>query len=106
MYDQYLIPANTKRGKLLLGWFRPFDLALVTTGILITMVLLAFMPLNSTFVTILILAPGLISAFLVMPLPYYHNMLTVIVELYEFLTERQTYRWKGWCYKSGEGKEK
>ena len=106
MYDQYLIPANTKRGKLLLGWFRPFDLALVTTGILITMVLLAFMPLNSTFVTILILAPGLISAFLVMPLPYYHNMLTVIVELYECLTERQTYRWKGWCYKSGEGKEK
>ncbi|MBQ6404768.1 MAG: hypothetical protein IJJ63_01820 [Bacilli bacterium] len=106
MYDQYLIPANTKRGKLLLGWFRPFDLALVTTGILITMILLAFMPLSSTFVTILILAPGLISAFLVMPLPYYHNMLTVIVELYEFLTERQTYRWKGWCYKSGEGKEK
>ena len=106
MYDNYLIPANTKRGKLLLGWFRPFDLALVTTGILITMILLAFMPLSSTFVTILILAPGLISAFLVMPLPYYHNMLTVIVELYEFLTERQTYRWKGWCYKSGEGKEK
>ena len=106
MYDNYLIPANTKRGKLILGWFRPFDLALVTTGILITMILLAFMPLSSTFVTILILAPGLISAFLVMPLPYYHNMLTVIVELYEFLTERQTYRWKGWCYKSGEGKEK
>ena len=106
MYDQYLIPANTKRGKLLLGWFRPFDLALVSTGILITMVLLAFMPLSSTFVTILILAPGLISGFLVLPLPYYHNMLTVIVELYEFLTERQTYRWKGWCYKSGEGKEK
>ncbi len=106
MYNQYLIPANTKRGKLLLGWFRPFDLALVTTGILITMVLLAFMPLNSTFVTILILAPGLISAFLVMPLPYYHNMLTVIVELYEFLTNRQTYRWKGWCYKNGEEKEK
>ena len=42
MYDQYLIPANTKRGKLILGWFRPFDLALVSTGILITMILLAF----------------------------------------------------------------
>lgn len=106
MYGQYLIPANTKRGKLLLGWFRPFDLALVGTGIFITMILLAFLPLSSTFVTILILAPGLISSFLVLPLPYYHNMLTVIVELYEFLTQRQTYRWKGWCYKSGEGKEK
>ena len=97
MYDQYLIPANTKRGRLLFGWFRPFDLALVATGIAITMFLLAFLPLTSTFVTILILAPGLISIFLVIPLPYYHNMLNVLVELYEFLTERQTYRWKGWC---------
>ena len=42
MYDQYLIPANTKRGRLLFGWFRPFDLALVATGIAITMFLLAF----------------------------------------------------------------
>ena len=106
MYDQYLIPANTKRGRLLFGWFRPFDLALVATGIAITMFLLAFLPLTSTFVTILILAPGLISIFLVIPLPYYHNMLNVLVELYEFLTERQTYRWKGWCYRSGRKKKK
>ena len=74
MYDQYLIPANTKRGRLLFGWFRPFDLALVATGIAITMFLLAFLPLTSTFVTILILAPGLISIFLVIPLPYYHRL--------------------------------
>lgn len=106
MYDQYLIPANTKRGRLLFGWFRPFDLALVASGIAITMFLLAFLPLTSTFVTILILAPGLISIFLVIPLPYYHNMLNVLVELYEFLTERQTYRWKGWCYRSGSEKRK
>jgi hypothetical protein len=106
VFNQYLIPANTKRGKLILGWFRPFDLALVGSGIFITLVLLAFLPLTSTFVTIMILAPGLISIFLVIPLPYYHNMLNVIVELYEFLTNRQTYRWKGWCYRSGSEKTK
>ena len=102
MYDNYLIPANTKRGKLILGWFRPFDLALFGTGILVTMVLLSFLPLTSTAVVILVLAPAVITGFLVMPVPNYHNMLNVIVELYEFLTNRQTYRWKGWCIKSGE----
>ena len=96
----YLIPANTKRGQLILGIFRPFDLWLFGGGWLVTVILLAFLPLSSTAVTILILSPALISAFLVMPVPYYHNMLNVIVEAYEFFTNRQTYRWKGWCYKS------
>ena len=105
MYNQYLIPANTKKGKLILGLFRPFDLYLFACGIFVTVVLMAFLPLTSTFVTILILSPALLTAFLVMPIPYYHNMLNVIVELYEFLTERQTYRWKGWCWKSGKDKK-
>lgn len=100
MYNQYLIPANTKRGQLILGLFRPFDLALFGSGIFITILLLAFLPLSSTIVTILVLSPALITGFLVMPVPYYHNMLNVIIEMYEFLTTRQTYRWKGWCYKN------
>ena len=105
MYDQYLIPANTKKGKLILGLFRPFDLALFGSGILVTIMLLAFLPLNSTALTIILLSPAFICAFLVMPVPYYHNMLNIIVELYEFLTTRQTYRWKGWCWKSGKDKK-
>ena len=106
MYNEYLIPANTKRGKLILGWFRPFDLLLFGSGVLVTMLLLAFVPFTSTYVTIIILAPAIITGFLVLPVPYYHNMLNIIVELYEYLTNRQTYRWKGWCYKSGVTKEK
>ena len=105
MYDQYLIPANTKKGKLILGLFRPFDLALFGSGILVTIMLLAFLPLDSTALTIVLLSPAFICAFLVMPVPYYHNMLNIIVELYEFLTTRQTYRWKGWCWKSGKDKK-
>jgi len=101
----YLIPANTKRGQLILGIFRPFDLILFGVGVLITVVFLAIMPLTSTFVTILILSPALISGFLVMPIPYYHNMLNVIIEMYEFFTSRQTYRWRGWCYKNGQEKK-
>ncbi len=100
----YLIPANTKRGQLILGLFRPFDLILFGCGILTTIILLAVMPLSSTLVTILVLSPAIITGFLVMPVPYYHNMLNIIVELYEFLTNRQTYRWKGWCYKNGQKK--
>ena len=106
MYNDYLIPANTKRGKLILGLFRPFDLMLFGTGVLVTMVLLAFMPLSSTFVTVLILSPALVTGFLVLPVPYYHNMLNVIAEAYEFFTNRQTYRWKGWCYRDVTGKRK
>jgi len=97
--NQYLIPANTKRGKLILGWFRPFDLMLFGCGILVTLVLLTISPLTNTLVTVLVLSPALITGFLVMPVPYYHNMLNIIVELYQFLTNRQTYRWKGWCYR-------
>jgi hypothetical protein len=47
----------------------------------------------------LVLSPSFITGFLVMPVPYYHNMLNIVVELYEFITNRQTYRWRGWCYR-------
>ena len=97
----YLIPANTKQGKLILGLFRPFDLILFSCGVLVSLLLLLTMPVSSTAMTILSLAPGLICAFLVMPVPYYHNMLNIIIELYEFVTNRQTYRWRGWCVDYG-----
>ena len=100
MYDQYLIPANTKRGQLILGWFRKFDLILFSSGILVSLVLLAFLQFDDIISVIIGLAPALITGFLVMPVPNYHNMLNVIVEAYEFLTNRQKYRWKGWCYRS------
>ena len=106
MYDQYLIPANTKRGRLILGWFRPFDLALFGTGILISLIMLAFLQFDDIVSVIVGLAPALITGFLVMPVPNYHNMLNIIMEAYEFLTNRQRYEWKGCCYKSGNKKRK
>ena len=102
--NNYLIPANTKKGSLILGLFRPIDLIIFGTGIFITLILLLITPLGSTMVTIMVLSPALVTGFLVMPVRYYHNMLTIIIELYQFITTRQTYKWKGWCWKSGKSK--
>ena len=98
----YLIPANTKKGQLILGLFRPFDLILFGSGVLVSILLLSFLPLGDVWVTILALAPGLITGFLVLPVKYYHNMLNILVELYEFIKNRQTYKWKGWCWRDGK----
>lgn len=95
--NNYLIPANTKKGQLILGIFKPFDLILFGSGILITLLFMVILPLESTVVTIIVLAPALITGFLVMPVPNYHNMLTVIADLIEFLTTQRSYLWKGWC---------
>ena len=62
--------------------------------------------MSSPIITILVLSPAVICGFLVLPVPYYHNVLNIIIELYEFLTNRQTYRWKGWCYKVGNKNKK
>ena len=104
--NQYLIPANTKRGELIFGLFRPFDLILLLTGVGITLLLLLLVDLTSTLTVAFVLAPGVICAFLVMPIPYYHNMLIVITEAIEFLTHRQKYVWKGWCSVYGEKEKK
>ena len=98
----YLIPANTKRGQLILGLFRPFDLILFVSGVLVTVILLAIMPLSSTIETIFVLAPGGICAVLVTPIPNYHNVLNIIIELYTYLTSVQKYKWRGWCYENGK----
>lgn len=97
--NNYLIPANTKKGGLILGIFRPFDLILFSTGVLITILLLMIMPMNSTIEVVLVILPAAICTFLIIPVPNYHNMLTIIMEAYAYLTNRQKYIWKGWCVK-------
>ncbi len=97
--NDYLIPANTKKGQLILGIFRTSDLVILISGVLTTVLILALIPITSTLGTILALSPGILCAMLVAPVPYYHNVLNIIIEVYEYLTSRQTYRWKGWCYK-------
>ena len=104
MENSYLIPANTKQGQLIFGLFRPIDLILLGCGVAVSFILLLLIPLDSITMTLIVLAPGLICAGLVLPIPYYHNVLIVITECFAFLTSRQKYIWKGWCVSSDEKK--
>lgn len=93
----YLIPANTKKGALIFNVFMISDLILLGIGSSITLILLFALTADTLLKTIIILGPGLISGFLVLPIPNYHNVITVIKSGLSFLIERRVYIWKGWC---------
>ena len=93
----YLIPANTKKSLLIFGVFTPFDLILFGIGLSTSILLLLILPVDQALVAIAALAPGIICGFLVMPIPNYHNMITIIKSALEFYNSRQKYIWKGWC---------
>ena len=102
--NQYLIPANSKKSKLILSIFTPVDLGILITGIIITFVLLITIKDNNFWTTILMICPALFAVFLVLPIPYYHNMRTFIRNIYRFFTNRRRYYWKGWCVRDGQRK--
>lgn len=103
--NSFLIPANSKKSQLIFSVFRPFDLALFLSGVGVTTILLLIVPLEGLLATTLVLAPALICGFLVFPVPNYHNILTVILNIYEFYTTRQRFIWKGWCVLNGTEEE-
>lgn len=98
--NQYLIAANTKKGQLIFNIFRPIDLGIASTGAVITFILLLIFQPNTLVSGIIVLAPVLICAFLVMPIPYYHNVLCVLGNIYNFyFVDKNELKWKGWCVK-------
>lgn len=100
--NSYLIPANTKSGALILNIFRPFDLILLSSGVGATLLMLFILPIETFLPTIIALSPALVCAFLVLPIPNYHNVLTVIIGAFNFFTDRRLFIWKGWCVYEGE----
>jgi hypothetical protein len=98
----YLIPANTKKSQLFFGLFNTFDLILFGSGIGISLLMLVILPVEKLPIALIAVAPGLITGFLVFPIPYYHNVLTVLRNVITFYTTRQEFVWKGWCVKDGE----
>ncbi len=97
----YLIPANANRGKLILGYFRGIDLAIFLIGIAITFILMMVLEMSSTWMAIISILPALICGFLVIPIPYYHNILVFLGEMRNYYKSIRIYHWKGWCYKDG-----
>ena len=98
----YLIPANTKKSQLYFGLFNGFDLILFGSGIGISLLLLLILPIETLKWAIIAVIPGLVTGFLVFPIPYYHNVLTAIRNVITFFTTRQEFVWKGWCVNDGE----
>ena len=97
--NQYLIPANTKRGQLIVSIFRPVDLAIFITGVSVTLILLLiFVKLGAgTIMMFFALLPGLVATGLVIPVANYHNVLVAIQELVNFYSNNRNYKWRGWC---------
>lgn len=104
--DGYLIPANSKKSMLYFGLFNKVDLILFGCGITLSLLLLMILPVEELLFAIIALAPGVITGVLVIPIPNYHNIRTIIRLAYEFYTTRQQYVWKGWCLGDGEDDKK
>lgn len=105
MNNNYLIPANSKKSLLIFGLFTPADLIMFGIGIGLTLLFLLILPVDKLAIAALALAPALITGFLVLPIPNYHNMLTIIKEGFNFFTQRRNFVWKGWCFNHGDKDE-
>lgn len=95
--NNYLIPANSKKSQLIFGLFTTLDLILFGSGCAITIILLVIWQDAEFWQLIMILLPALITGFLVMPVLYYHNVLQLIMNIFNFFSGRRKYYWKGWC---------
>lgn len=104
--NNYLIPANSKKSMLIFGLFNQVDLIIFASGVGATLLLLLILPVSELIPAIIAIAPGLICGFLVLPVPNYHNMRTVIKSIYTFYTTRQKFIWKGWCFPNGKEEKK
>ena len=103
--NNYLIPANSKKSMLIFGLFNTFDAILFGSGIAVTLLLLLVLSPDSLVNAIIDLLPVGITGFLVFPIPNYHNMLTVIQNIWTFYTTKQKFVWKGWCFEHGDSKK-
>lgn len=101
----YLIPANTKKSMLIFGLFTKFDLILFSCGVVLSLIFLMTLPVEQIAIAIIALAPALITGFLVMPVPNYHNIMTLIASAISFYTNQRKFKWKGWCVPHGDEKK-
>ena len=97
MFNMFIIPANSKNGKLIFSLFTKFDLILLSSGFVVSILSILIITPSSLQGILLCLLPALICAMLVIPIPNYHNIFTVLKELIEFFYQRRNYKWEGWC---------
>lgn len=104
--NSYLIPANTKKSMLIFGLFTKFDLILFLIGIGLSLLMLMILPVEQIVVATIALLPALVTGFLVMPVPNYYNMRTLLMSAISFFMNQRKFKWKGWCVPHGEDQKK
>lgn len=96
--NQYLIAANSKKAQLIFNAFRPVDLIILGIGVGISFILFLAIQPESLLYAALVLLPGLVCTFLVLPVANYHNILCILQNIYNFyFVDKNELRWKGWC---------
>ena len=102
--NNYLIPAKSKKSQLIFNVFRIIDLIILLTGAFITTMLMFIFKGDTVKELAIKLAPVGICLFLVMPLPFYHNVLVYLQEVVIYFMNPRRYYWRGWCIRDGEEK--
>ena len=99
MNQEYIIPTNAKKQGLIFGFLLPIDAIILAVGIFTTFMFLLVFPVTELWGVVVTLIPAGITAFLVFPIPNYHNTRVLIKEIYSFYFKvRRKYVWRGWCY--------
>ncbi len=94
----YLIPANTKKSTLILGFLRGIDAIILASGVVATVIaVVALGNINNTWLLLLACMPAAVCGLLVLPIPNYHNTLVAIQSIMRYFRETRNYKWKGWC---------
>ena len=95
----YLVPANSKKSQLIFGFMEKADLIILIVGTIVTFGLIMSLPIAQVWAIIIVLIPAFFTAFLIFPIPNYHNARVMIGEMYQFyFVRRRKYIWRGWCY--------
>lgn len=95
--NNYLIPANSKKSMLIFGLFNPADLWIVGLGAAGTLITMLAIPGDSVSVIVVKLLPIALGVTLVVPVPFYHNVVTFLKEAVLYLLNQKQYKWRGWC---------
>jgi len=93
----FLVPANTKKSTLIMGFMRLIDLIIGVSGLAITIILLLIFSDANTLVTLLACLPAIVAGLLILPIPNYHNTLVALQSVLRYYNERRNYIWRGWC---------
>ena len=95
----FLVPANTKKSVLIMGFKRPIDLIIGVVGLVSTVLILLILGDTNTWTTLLACLPAIVAGLLILPIPNYHNTIARLHRLCFFpklLKIKQTAVFRKW----------